>query len=197
MTRTRLLHAVVAGVVLLAACGADDDSQSNDSAPDDTPAESAPEETDARESTAAPDESVPATEPLLAPTTTTDKEDPAMPGEPGVSTALYEAGDVDTGLQPFIDQAVPDLADRLGVEEGDVTVHAAVIVVWPDSSLGCPEPDMSYAQVPADGSVIELEHDGVYYRYHTGGMDGPFLCEYPLAATPPRTDLDGATDSDL
>lgn len=197
MIRTRLLHASLAGVLLLAACGGDDDSKSNDSAPDDTPAESAPEETDARESTAAPDESVPATEPLLAPTTTTDKEDPAMPGEPGVSTALYEAGDVDTGLQPFIDQAVPDLADRLGVEEGDVAVHAAVIVVWSDSSLGCPEPDMAYAQVPADGSVIELEHGGLYYRYHTGGVDGPFLCEYPLAEAPPRTDLDGATGADL
>lgn len=196
MIRTRLLHASVAGVLLLAACGADD-SDSSGSAPDDTPAESAPDETDAPESTEVPKGSVPPTEPELAPTSTTDKESPAMPGEPGVSTALYEAGDVDTGLQPFIDQAVPDLADRLGVEEGDVTVHAAVIVVWPDSSLGCPEPDMSYAQVPADGSVIELEHDGLYYRYHTGGMDGPFLCEYPLAEAPPRTDLDGATGADL
>lgn len=111
---------------------------------------------------------------------------------------LYEAGDIDSGLQPFITQATDDLALRLDVDPDSISTHAAVIVVWPDSSLGCPQPGMSYAQVGTDGSVIELEHDGAIYRYHTGGQSGPFICEQALDKPPPINDLgidSGSTDS--
>lgn len=108
---------------------------------------------------------------------------------PSSVVALYEAGDIDKGLQPFIIQATNDLALRLDVDQGAISTHAAVIVVWPDSSLGCPQPGMSYAQVGTDGSVIELEYDGSIYRYHTGGQSGPFICEQALDKTPPTNDL--------
>jgi hypothetical protein len=99
---------------------------------------------------------------------------------------LYELGDIDAGLAPFVEQAKADLAALLDVDLSTVTTHAAVLVVWSDASLGCPDPDMSYAQVLTDGSIIELEHDGSYYRYHTGGRRGPFQCATPLV-TAPRT----------
>ncbi len=51
--------------------------------------------------------------------------------------------------------------------------------------MGCPHPDMSYAQVLQDGSVIELEYAGRYYRYHSGGERFPFLCDQPLNDPPP------------
>jgi hypothetical protein len=45
---------------------------------------------------------------------------------------------------------------------------------------------MQYAQVPVDGSVIELGHGGRVYRYHTGGSrTTPFLCDQPLTDKPP------------
>lgn len=118
-----------------------------------------------------------------------------MSADGSSTTAWYEAGDIEPGLQPFIDLAVADLADRLEVADDDIAVRAAVLVVWPDSSLGCPEPDMAYAQVLTDGSVTELEHDGLFYRYHSGGQEGPFLCTSPLAAEPPPA-LDAGTGGD-
>ena len=110
---------------------------------------------------------------------------------------LYEAGDIDSGLQPFIDQAKDDLAARLGVDAADISTHAAVLVVWPDASLGCPQPDMRYAQVSTDGSVIELSHDGLVYRYHSGGQQGPFLCVQPLTKPPPGADISLGSAEDL
>ena len=98
---------------------------------------------------------------------------------------LYSAGDIDPGLKPFIDQAAADLATRLGVAASDITTHAAVLVIWPDASLGCPQPNMRYAQVPTDGSVIELSYEGSVYRYHSGGGRGPFLCQVPVKSAPP------------
>jgi len=98
---------------------------------------------------------------------------------------LYSAGDIDTGLKPFIDQAAADLATRLGVPASDITTHAAVLVVWPDASVGCPQPTMRYAQVPTDGSIIELAYEATFYRYHSGGSRGPFLCQMPVRSPPP------------
>jgi hypothetical protein len=98
---------------------------------------------------------------------------------------LYSQGDIDMGLKPFIDRAATDLAARLGVQPSDIATHAAVLVIWPDASLGCPQPGMRYAQVPTDGSVIELSHDGAFYRYHSGGGREPFLCQVPVKTAPP------------
>jgi hypothetical protein len=114
---------------------------------------------------------------------------------PSTAEPLYTAGDIAKGLQPFIDQAIDDLASRLEVEASTITTHAAVLVVWPDASLGCPQPDMFYAQVMTDGSVIELEHDGRYYRYHTGGTQGPFICPQPLTKTTRPEPIDLAGDN--
>lgn len=107
-------------------------------------------------------------------TTTTEGTPPetTTPDEPGSS--------VDPGLRPLVDRAVADLAERLGVEEARIEVVSAELVVWPDSSLGCPRPGMQYLQVLTDGSRIRLSHDGTIYHYHTGGNTvTPFLCENP------------------
>ncbi len=86
----------------------------------------------------------------------------------------------DPGLQSPVESAVVDLADRLGVDQTEVEVVSAYLVTWPDASLGCPEPDMSYAQVLTDGAVIELGVGEVVYNYHMGGSQHtPFLCEEP------------------
>ena len=141
--------------------------------------------TSAGEQSTVPD----ATDPPAAsdPPTTPDQESSASVSAPPPLTVqpLYDPGDIDPGLQPFIDQAVEDLATRLAVDASTVTTRAAVLVVWPDASLGCPQPDMAYAQVVTDGSIIELGYDGNVYRYHTGGTRGPFICEQPITKAPP------------
>ena len=124
----------------------------------------------------------PDSEPTTPATTTSD-------GPPeGSDTTVYERGDIDEGLRPFIDQATEDLAARLAIDPADIEALSAVLVTWPDSSLGCPQPGMQYAQVLTDGSIIELGvgegDDMVVYRYHTGGSSGPFLCDQPLDRKP-------------
>jgi hypothetical protein len=53
-------------------------------------------------------------------------------------------------------------------------------VVWPDGSLGCPEPDVAYIQVQRDGLLIRLRARRRVYQYHSGGGRPPFLCEHPI-----------------
>lgn len=123
-----------------------------------------------------------------APATTT-----AAPDAPAATTpptpadgSLFAPGDIDAGLQPWVDDATTELAARLGVDRGAVSTVSAVLVMWPDPSLGCPEPDRQYATIVTDGAVIELAVDGTVYRFHAGGDSGPFLCERPIAEAPPR-----------
>jgi hypothetical protein len=136
-----------------------------------------------------PSASDPSTSPDSESSTTVSTQPPAA------VQPLYEPGDIDRGLQPFIDQAIDDLAARLDVDASSITARAAVLVVWPDASLGCPQPDMQYAQVTTDGSVIELDHDRNVYRYHTGGTLGPFICERPITKAP-ATELRTLKDFD-
>ena len=97
--------------------------------------------------------------------------------------ALHRKG-IDPGLQPWVEDATADLAERLGVVTDAISTIAAVLVTWPDSSLGCPQPGMEYLQVLTDGAVIELEAEGAVYRYHAGEGSGPFLCGTPITSAP-------------
>jgi hypothetical protein len=103
---------------------------------------------------------------------------------------VFPDGDIDHGLDPYIRRATDDLAMRLEIDGSEISTVSAVLVRWPDSSLGCPQSDMAYTPAVTDGSVIELavgEGAGrTVYRYHSGGSERPFLCDQPLRSTPPR-----------
>ena len=92
------------------------------------------------------------------------------------------------GLQYLIDQAKEDLSKKLDILIEEIRLMDAKAVVWPDASLGCPQPGMQYKQVPEDGAVVMLQAGGITYEYHTGGSRGLFLCERklkdPTAPTP-------------
>lgn len=87
---------------------------------------------------------------------------------------------------PIVAPARADLAERLGVEPEEIEVVVAERVTWPDGSLGCPEPGMSYTQATVEGSKVVLGHDDRVYVYHAGNDDQPFLC--------PSEDKDGGHD---
>jgi hypothetical protein len=80
----------------------------------------------------------------------------------------------DMGL---VDQAVTDLARRLGVSDEEIEVLNSESVTWPDGSLGCPEPDRMYTQALVEGHRVVLAHADRVYLYHSGGDQPPFLCE--------------------
>ena len=90
-----------------------------------------------------------------------------------------------SALQPLIDVAIADLAQRLAIDPAAISVVEAVTVVWPDRSLGCPRPGMQYLQVPHDGFLIRLQAQGRTFAYHGGGSRAPFLCESPDRRGPP------------
>jgi hypothetical protein len=91
---------------------------------------------------------------------------------------------IDPGLKPYIDIAVADLAKRLSIDAIGIGVSSATLVQWSDSSLGCPQPGMQYAQSLTDGARIVLNVGGKKYSYHAGGSRTPFLCEQPANAPP-------------
>ena len=72
-----------------------------------------------------------------------------------------------------------DMAAQTGAAPDEVEVVAVEEVTWPDASLGCPQPDMVYAQVLTPGYRITLQYNDAPYVYHTGqGADAFFiLCE--------------------
>lgn len=80
--------------------------------------------------------------------------------------------------------AIQDLAVRLGVAPEAVDVVEVTEVDWPDASLGCPAPDMGYAQVITPGMQVILQSGGQSYAYHGRSPNDLFLCG-PDGPVPP------------
>lgn len=84
------------------------------------------------------------------------------------------------GLRALFDQARQDLAQRLGIDPGGIELVELTSVVWPDGSLGCPQPGVEYTQMQVEGTRIRLVVEGRVYSYHSGEGRAPFLCERPV-----------------
>ena len=100
---------------------------------------------------------------------------------------------LDQGTEKLVKQAKEDLAQRLNVTPEEIEVVEVQAVAWGDTSMGCPQPDMRYKQIPQDGLLIKLSVEGQVYEYHSGGNRDPFLCEQqPLKVKPtsPQLELD-------
>jgi hypothetical protein len=97
-----------------------------------------------------------------------------------VTPVFTEPALPDQNSNPFVKQARDDLAARLGIDPAQITLIEFRDVTWPDSSLGCPHPDMGYLQVLMDGYLIRLGVGKQVYEYHGGGGRAPFLCENPV-----------------
>ena len=80
-------------------------------------------------------------------------------------------------MEKLVRQAKEDLAGRLSVEVQQIMVTCIMELMWPDSSLGCPEPDMMYSQVLQEGCLIRLRVGDKTYDYHSSAKGSPFHCE--------------------
>jgi hypothetical protein len=82
------------------------------------------------------------------------------------------------GLENNIQQAVEQVLEKEKGITGEVTVVDYEEVDWPDSSLGCPQPDMAYAQVITPGYKVIVEAEGKQYdvRINESSMNG-IICE--------------------
>ena len=97
--------------------------------------------------------------PLMTPTTSTPSDAPGMPN--------------------LIENTKRDLAQMLNISESEINILEAKDVVWPNSSLGCPQPGTTYTQVLTDGFLIRLEVDGNIYEYHTDADKQIIFCKFP------------------
>ena len=71
---------------------------------------------------------------------------------------------------------VAAIADELGVSPDDVAVVSAASEVWPDASLGCPQPDMLYAQVLTPGYRVVVDVGGERIEFHTDERGNVVRC---------------------
>jgi hypothetical protein len=93
-------------------------------------------------------------------------------------------------LQSLTEKAKEDLAKRLSITVTEIGVAEAAGVIWPDSSLGCPQKGMAYAEVLTPGYLILLEYANKKYEYHAGKGPEVFYCKNPtppLPGTPDNT----------
>lgn len=104
-------------------------------------------------------------QPIPDPTATDDTAEPTPP----------MADITEQGLAALVARA----AEEAGVDIGEVRVVTAEEVTWPDGSLGCPEPGMSYTQALVPGFRVVLEIGGDELNFHAA-QGGEFrFCEDP------------------
>lgn len=91
-----------------------------------------------------------------------EESDPGA-NEPEATPSPVDSGEIDADMAPI----VAAIAEELGAAASDVTVVSATPEVWPDASLGCPQPDMLYAQVVTPGFRVVVEVGGEEIEFHT------------------------------
>ncbi len=84
---------------------------------------------------------------------------------------------VPPGAEEVVKLAKADLAKRMGIDKEGIVVVRVDSVDWPDTSLGCPEPGMMYAQVVTPGYKILLSYAGEIYEYHSDKGDRIVYCQ--------------------
>lgn len=159
MNKGRMVWVIALIALLAAACGAGTEGGTDDP------------------TTSAPDNTPTTLEPVAGAVQPADPVDDAEK-DPGAPLVEQPDPKIPRAMEPFVTEAVADLAARLDVDEATITVVLAEPVVWPDGAIGCPQPGVDYIQVQVEGSRTVLTHGQISYFYHGGGSQpGPFLCE--------------------
>jgi hypothetical protein len=105
----------------------------------------------------------------LTPAPTVSGGEPREMPKPGVPDPLI----------PLVTTVSQDLASRLDIDIGEITLVETEAIDWRDSSLGCPEPGQMYLMVITPGYRIVLEANDKPYEYHTDNQDNFVYCENP------------------
>ncbi len=87
--------------------------------------------------------------------------------------AAAAAPELDSTTQALVDSVIAQVVAQFGVDAGSLELVSVEAVEWPDASLGCPEPDMMYAQVVTPGYRIVLDAQGQAIELHTDAQQPP------------------------
>jgi hypothetical protein len=105
--------------------------------------------------------------------------DTPVPAETVIEVEVMKTTPQNSYIANLVQQAQQDLAKQLAVPVEQIEFVSFEDVLWPDGSLGCPQPGMAYTQVLVEGYRILLQYEGQTYAYHGGGNRPPFLCKNP------------------
>lgn len=75
--------------------------------------------------------------------------------------------------QALVAAAAEQVAQTTNVPAGDVNFVSLEAVEWPDASLGCPQPDMMYAQVITPGYLLLFDAGEQRVEVHTDMSQPP------------------------
>jgi len=87
--------------------------------------------------------------------------------------AAAAAPALDATTQALVDGVIAQVVAQFGVDANSLQLVSVEAVEWPDASLGCPEPDMMYAQVVTPGYRIVLDAQGQTIELHTDAQQPP------------------------
>ena len=107
-----------------------------------------------------------------------------QPLEPLASGSTGVTGEVPADL---LAEIVADAAGRTGMAEDALTVIQDQAVVWPDGSLGCPQPGMMYTQALVDGYHVLVQAGETVLDYRATQRSSFVLCENALPVRPAQT----------
>jgi hypothetical protein len=82
--------------------------------------------------------------------------------------------------EDLLTKILTDLQEREGIDREEIVIERAEAVVWPDGSIGCPQPGLMYPQVLTPGYFVVLRVAEDLYNYHAGESGGFKLCEQSL-----------------
>lgn len=124
-----------------------------------------------------------------APSTTPDYPGPEETIPP-TTAPMAATGEVPQSLMAKV---TADASSRSKIPVDEIVVTRAEEVVWPDGSLGCPEPGQYYTQATEPGYWIVLSASGEDYDYRATESGFFKLCEakLPFSHHEPDTRVSG------
>ncbi len=99
--------------------------------------------------------------PLVSATPLISVGNPTQPAGTGVPSPVS----IDTAA--YVQGATTTLATTLNVPESSIAFLNITPQQWPDTSLGCPQPDQTYEQVITPGYLITFKVDEATYEVHS------------------------------
>lgn len=105
-----------------------------------------------------------------------------VPGPPDQSLGL-KTEDLSVDEHEAVDLAVSALQQQTGQSKEEISLSGIRPVEWSDSSLGCPQPGMSYLQVITPGYLVILDVDGKEHSVHVG-RESAVVCDRAVRSDP-------------
>lgn len=89
--------------------------------------------------------------------------------------------------QELLERILADAAARSGLDTSALAIIQDQAVVWPDGSLGCPQPGMMYTQALVDGYHVLIQAGETVLDYRATQRGSFTLCERALRVPPAQT----------